>query len=84
MSLPVPFADDAASATLGGLTVENGRHRLALYGTLEVARDKAGLASVRAWAAFLAQAVAALEADPHLPDRLPPPAPPGTAPNPFA
>ena len=39
-----PFADDSAASAIGGLTVENGRDRVALYGSLDLTRDRAGLA----------------------------------------
>jgi hypothetical protein len=38
-----PFADDVSSAAIGDLTNENGRDRLAIYGTVDISRDKAGL-----------------------------------------
>ena len=38
-----PYADDAASLTIGGLTVENGRDGIALYGNLALTRAKVGL-----------------------------------------
>ena len=31
-----PFADDAASISIGELTVENGTDRIALYGSLDL------------------------------------------------
>ena len=44
MSKLTPFADDAASTSIGSLTVENGTDRIALSGSLDLTRDKAGLA----------------------------------------
>ena len=79
-----PFADDAASLGVGGLTIENGTDKLSLYGTLDLRRDKAGLADARALAAVLAHAVAVLEAAHDLPDAAPVPAGPRTVRNPFA
>lgn len=78
-----PYADDAASEAIGGLTVENGRDRVALYGTLDLTRDKTGLAQARALKAVLDGVVQALEADPHLPDEVTAPAPTKTVRNPF-
>ena len=54
-----PFSDDAASVSIGGLTIENGEHRIACYGDFEITRDKAGFAL----AAKLAQAFAAIHAE---------------------
>ena len=83
MTKMTPFADDAASTTIGELTVENGTDRIALYGSLDLTRDKQGLAQARALAALLAQAIQLLEADPLLPDAVPSPVAPGTVKNPF-
>ena len=42
-----PYADDAASVDIGELTVENGTDKVALYGSLDLTRDKAGLERAR-------------------------------------
>ena len=78
-----PFADDAASISVGEMTVENGMDRLALYGSLDLTRDKQGLAHARVLAALLDQAIQILEADTSLPDAVPPPVAPKTVKNPF-
>jgi hypothetical protein len=78
-----PFADDAASTSIGELTVENGRDCVTLYGTLNLTRDQAGLARARALLALAQDAVKALEAAHGLPEALPPPKKPGTVENPF-
>ena len=62
-----PFADDAAAQTIGGLTVENGTRAVALHGSLDIARDRRGLAHARALRAVLDAVVEALEAE-DLPD----------------
>ena len=67
----VPFADDTASTTIAGLTAENGRDRIALYGEGEITRDKAGLAQAQALLALLGEVVKALSGDPALPQRAP-------------
>ncbi|WP_244476455.1 hypothetical protein [Methylobacterium sp. Leaf88] len=64
-----PFADDAAVQTIGGLSVENGRDRIAIHGSLDLARDARGLERARALAAAFAAIVAALEAAP-LPEQV--------------
>ena len=84
MTKLVPFADDAASMAVGGLTVENGAERVALYGSLDLTRDKRGLAHARALQAVLAQVVQVLEGAGTLPDAVEPPAAAKSVPNPFA
>ncbi len=83
MSKMTPFADDAASISIGELTIENGTDRIALYGSLDLARDKQGLAHARALTALLDQAIQLLEADPSLPDAVPPPVALKRVKNPF-
>ena len=78
-----PFADDATSLGCGGLTIENGRDRIAVYGTLDLTRDRAGLALVKEMLALLGAVETALEGQPDLPDAVPPPLRPGTTKNPF-
>ena len=65
------------------MTVENGADRIALYGSLDLTRDKQGLAHAHALAALLEGAIQILEADTSLPDAAPPPAAPKTVKNPF-
>lgn len=60
-----PFADDTASVAIGGLTLENGTERLAVYGSLDVARDDSGLAALRRLKGIVDEAVALLEAGPR-------------------
>ena len=78
-----PFADDDGSISIAGLTIENGTDRVALYGSLDITRDKQGLAQARALQALLDQAVRYLEAVKNLPAALPPPPPPKQVANPF-
>ena len=56
-----PFADDTAATSIGDMQVENGRDRIAVYGSLDVTRDKAGLALAHALRAFLADHLARFE-----------------------
>ena len=84
MTKLTPFTDDAASISIGKLTIENGTDRVALYGTLDLTRDKQGLAHARALKALLDQAVQVLEADKALPDAAPAPTAPKAVDNPFA
>lgn len=77
-----PFAD-AVSLTIGGLTIENGPAAVAVYGSLDITRDQAGLARARALQAVLVSVMAALERDPALPTEAPASKPRGVKPNPF-
>ena len=67
-----PFTDDDGSISIAGLTIENGTNRVALYGSLDLTRDKQQLAQARALQTLLDQAVRYLEAVKDLPDALPP------------
>ena len=79
-----PFADEAAVRTIGGLSLENGRDRIAVHGSLDLTRDRAGLERARALQAAVNAIVAALAQD-DLPETVagtPPNA--ETVKNPFA
>lgn len=78
-----PFADDSASVGCGGLTIENGRDRIAVYGNLDVTRDRAGLALVKELRSILDAMAQVLEGQGDLPDAVAPPAKPGAVKNPF-
>ncbi len=83
----VPFADDAAVRTLGALAFENGTARIALHGSCDITRDRAGLALARDLARTAEAIVAALEAQ-DLPEQVAEPEEPGerteSVRNPFA
>lgn len=79
-----PYADDSAATSIGDMQVENGRDRIAVYGSLDLTRDQAGLTLARNMLALLETVVKALEADLTLPAAVPAPKKPGTARNPFA
>jgi hypothetical protein len=80
-----PFADATGARTVGALCFENGTDRIALHGSLDLTRDKAGLAQARLLRQTLDAIVAALEAG-ELPDTVAevPDDPPQTVRNPFA
>ncbi len=78
-----PFADDAASLSIGKLTIENGLDQVAIYGSLGITRDKQGLIQAHALKALLDQVVQVLEADRSLPGAVAPPAAARTVANPF-
>ena len=83
MTKLIPFADAAASVSIGKLTIENGTDRIALYGSLDITRDKQGLAHARELKTILDQAIQLLEADKALPNAAPPLVGIKTVPNPF-
>jgi len=79
-----PFQNDSESASIGGLTIENGTDRLKLYGTIDLTRDKAGLADARELKTILDEVVSELEGEAELPDETAPPKVGKTIKNPFA
>ena len=83
MRTMTPFANASESLGIGGLTVENRTDRVALYGSLDLTRDKQGLAHARKLKALLDEVVQALEAAEDLPDRVAAPEAPETVKNPF-
>lgn len=83
MKTLTPFANEADALTIGGLTVENHKDRLALYGNLDLTRDKDGLAKARALKALIDRLVQALEADKQLPAKVAPPRKTRRVKNPF-
>ena len=78
-----PFGDDAASMSIAKLTIENGTDRIALYGSLDLTRDRPGLEHARALKAILDQVVHVLEAQQSLPEAVPAAAASKTVSNPF-
>ena len=80
-----PFADDAACRTIGGLSFENGTARIALHGSLDIARDRTGLAQARLLKDTVEAIVRVLEAG-DLPETVAeaPDLAPTTVENPFA
>jgi hypothetical protein len=78
-----PFVNAREALRVGGLTVENRTDRVSLYGSLDLTRDRQGLARARELRALLERVVRALERAEDLPERLPPPEPPTEVANPF-
>jgi hypothetical protein len=78
-----PYADDAASLSIGEMKLENGGDHIAIYGNVDLTRDKAGLAHAKALKQVLDDIVRVLEGDPKLPDAVAPPKAAGTVKNPF-
>ena len=73
-----PYADDAASLSIGELTLENGTERVAVHGQLDLTRDKAGLKLARELKTVLDAVVHHLEAAHDLPEHIPAPEKPRT------
>ena len=78
-----PYANESDVLRIDHLEIENRLDRLTLTGDLVLTRDRAGLALARELHALLGQAIARLEADPALPERIEVLAP-RTVRNPFA
>lgn len=83
MKIMTPFANEAESMQIGGLTMENRTDRISVYGSLDLTRDKQGLKNARKLKQLLDQIVTALERDKSLPDKIAPPKPPEQVKNPF-
>lgn len=64
-----PFADDATVRVFGDLSFENGTARIALHGSLDLTRDRAGLARALQLKATVDAIVAALQGQ-DLPDAV--------------
>lgn len=78
-----PFANEADVLEVGRLMLENRLDRITISGDVDLTADRQGLDAARHLHTLLGQVVAALEARPDLPDRLPPPDVQSVA-NPFA
>lgn len=78
-----PFANDSESMSLGELTVENGTDKIAIYGSLDITRDKAGLQQARVLKAVVDAIVKTMSQDKSLPDQAAPPEAPQQVKNPF-
>ena len=65
------------------LTLENGRECMTVGGSLDLTRDKAGLAHARELKAVMDAVVHTLESDAALPDKVAPPKATTEVKNPF-
>lgn len=79
-----PYANDSESLEFGGLTVENHPDSVAVYGNLELTKDKEGLANAKTLKAVVDAVVAALEKEKDLPAKVAAPEAPQEVKNPFA
>ncbi len=76
-----PFENEAESLQIDELTIENRLDRIAIYGNIEITRDKRGLERARQLQRLLDDTVRALEAE-DLPETVQT-IPPDKVPNPF-
>ncbi|MCW2239585.1 hypothetical protein [Azospirillum canadense] len=79
-----PYRNDADALEIGDLKVENGTDKVAIYGSVDLTRDRQGLAQAKALKAVLDKVVKVLEADKNLPERIEPPKAPDQVKNPFS
>jgi hypothetical protein len=77
--------DDVLNVQGDALTLTNGTTRVTIAGTLELTRDKRGLAAALALKEAIDAVVKTLQADPHLPAKVAdePDQKPGVVDNPF-
>ncbi len=64
-----PFSD-GTSVAIGGLTLDSDPDRVAVYGNVDLTRDKPGLAAARQLKTIIDAVVATLAADAGLPDHI--------------
>ena len=79
----MPYADDAGAMQIGDLQIENGTDRIAIFGSIDLTRDKPGLERARRLKDLLVAIVQTLETDRDLPDHVSPSEPPEVVDNPF-
>ncbi len=79
-----PFRNESDAITLGDLKIENREDRIAVYGSLAITRDRAGLAGAKALKDILERIVKELEGEHDLPIRVAAAEAPVEAKNPFA
>jgi len=64
-----PFQNESETLQIGDLTIENRLDRVSFYGSLDITRDKEGLANARQLMAILGTVVKRLESE-DLPDQV--------------
>ena len=77
-----PFADESMALQIGDLSIENRTDRVSLFGSVDITRDKIGLALAQELKGRIDQLVEALKSE-HLPEKLDV-VPPTQVQNPFA
>jgi hypothetical protein len=79
-----PFQNECDAITLGGLKIENREDHIAVYGSLAITRDRAGLAGAKALKDILESIIKELEGGRDLPIRVAVAEAPVKVKNPFA
>jgi hypothetical protein len=69
MAIIKPFQNSTESVPLDELTIENGEDRIAIYGSLNITRDKEGLKRAQELKALLDETVKLLSSE-KLPDHI--------------
>ncbi len=64
-----PFADESTTLQIGDLNIENRTDRVSLFGSVDITRDKIGLALAQELKVRIDHLVEVLESD-HLPEML--------------
>ena len=64
-----PFKNESECLQIGGITIENRLDRIAIFGSLDITRDKEGLKSAKALKAIFDLTLAELESS-VLPDKI--------------
>jgi hypothetical protein len=64
-----PFRNESECLQIGGLTIENRLERVSIFGSLDITRDKEGLAAAKTLKAILDLTLAELE-NAELPDKV--------------
>lgn len=64
-----PFANESDCLQIGGITIENRVDRVSLFGSIDITRDKEGLAAARELKAILDLTLTELESA-ELPDKV--------------
>lgn len=65
-----PFANESESDQIDELNIENRLDRVAIYGSLDITKDKAGLKNAKKLSSILEQTIKALESEKDLPDHI--------------
>ena len=64
-----PFANESDVLSIGGLTVENRADRISVYGSIDITRDREGLANAEALKTVFDEIVTTMKAA-HLEDKI--------------
>lgn len=66
----IPYQNEMDSLEIDALTIENRTDRIAIYGSIELTRDRKGLQNARELKALLNTVVMALETEQALPAQI--------------